>query len=178
MRKEPVVQALTITVSAAITVCVLNTAAGIFNLEPAQAQSNGSGPLYTFEGNKRMYGQKPEPAGMQEYQWRSTADSSNGDHIVEGQDYSSKVVSVRPGSRTKSDAKPATTVVQLLGPDGKLHYKEVKFCGELFTNTNATMSTVVRDKEGGVREYSWVKKKTASKPQGPECHIKYGPDWK
>lgn len=172
MRKEPVVQALAVTVSAAITVVVLNTVAGFCNFNSAQAQSQtqgGQSQTYSYEGNKRMLGQRSGAEGMQEYSWNAGE--------PQPVDAPGKVVSIRPGSNTKSDTKPATTVVQLLGPDGKLQYKEVKFCGELFNNTNATMSTVVRDKDGGVREYTWVKKKTASKPQGPECHIKYGPNW-
>lgn len=170
MSKKPVVQALTVTASAVVTVSVLNTLAGVMNLNaPAQAQGQPNyqeQPLYTFEGDKRMTGSRPPGPGMQEYNW-------NGAQPTSG-DAPGKVVSIRPGSNTKSDAKNATTVVQLVGPDGKLQYKSVKFCGELFSNTNATMSTVVRDKDGGVREYSWVKKKVAEKPKGPECHINYG----
>lgn len=169
MSKKPVVQTITVTVSAALTVSLLNALAGVLNLNaPAQAQGQNyqEQPTYTFEGDKRMTGSRPPAAGMQEYTW-------NGDQPTRG-DAPGKVVSIRPGSNTKSDSKTATTVVQLVGPDGKLQYKSVKFCGELFSNTNATMSTVVRDKDGGVREYSWVKKRVAEKPKGPECHINYG----
>lgn len=58
MRKEPVVQAIAVTLSAAITVVVLNTVAGFCNFNSAQAQSGQGSQTYTYEGNKRMLGQR------------------------------------------------------------------------------------------------------------------------
>src|SRR6185369_9788630 len=59
----------------------------------------------------------------------------------------------------KHESKPATTVVQLLGPDGKMQYKEVPFMGELSANKRAPNITDVKDGEGKVKEYDWIKKK-------------------
>jgi hypothetical protein len=58
----------------------------------------------------------------------------------------------------KGKAKPATTVVQILGPDGKMQYKEVLFMGTLSPNRKDPNITEVKDGEGKVKEYDWVKK--------------------
>jgi hypothetical protein len=57
----------------------------------------------------------------------------------------------------KSKIKAATTVVKLLGPDGKFEYKEVPFMGELSSNKRAPNITNVKDGEGKVKEYDWAK---------------------
>jgi hypothetical protein len=59
----------------------------------------------------------------------------------------------------KGKPKPATTVVQTLGPDGKMEYKEVPFVGELSSTKRAPNITDVKDGEGKVKEYDWIKKK-------------------
>ena len=72
----------------------------------------------------------------------------------------SNLVSTSKSAGQKSSAKKkpnATTVVQLLGPDGKMEYKEVKFVGELSANKRAPNITDVKDGEGKVKEYDWKK---------------------
>jgi hypothetical protein len=61
------------------------------------------------------------------------------------------------GATSKNKTKPATTVVQILGPDGKMQYKEVPFMGSLTANKRAPNVTDVKDGEGKVKEYEWAK---------------------
>jgi hypothetical protein len=63
------------------------------------------------------------------------------------------------GGGGKGKPKPATTVVQILGPDGKMEYKEVPFMGELSSTKRAPNITEVKDGEGKVKEYDWIKKR-------------------
>ena len=146
----------------ALLLCILSVVSSGQALAQSHSStgSNGTGPSYTFEGNKRMIGQKPA-AGMQEYKWARGDDSSIQHYLPEPKARNVTVTVAKPNR--KPDAKPATTVVQLQEPNGRLQYKEVKFCGELFTNKGAATSTVVRDKEGGIKEYTWIKKKTLVK---------------
>ncbi len=82
------------------------------------------------------------------------AANAGGSTDLGGTGGSAKVHALLP----KSTKKPATTVVQTLGPDGKMEYKEVPFVGELKSNKRAPNITDVKDGEGKVKEYDWVKK--------------------
>lgn|GEM_PF-4367633 len=144
-------------------------------------------PAWSFSGGKRLSSQEANPTGMHDYSGPGAAASTgtgiqeigpSGVSTVSPANAPVKIVPTVPISKTmggqkfltgnkngavvalpKHEAKPATTVVQLLGPDGKMQYKEVPFMGELSANKRAPNITDVKDGEGKVKEYDWVKKK-------------------
>jgi len=144
-------------------------------------------PAWSFSGGKRLSAQEANPTGMQEYSGIG-ASTPKGTGIQEigpsgvssvspanlpvntvptvpisktmgGQKFLTGTKNGAPILLPKHESKPATTVVQLLGPDGKMQYKEVPFMGELSANKRAPNITDVKDGEGKVKEYDWVKKK-------------------
>jgi hypothetical protein len=60
----------------------------------------------------------------------------------------------KPAARSKQ----ATTTVQMLGPDGKMQYKQVPFIGEVASTKRAPGVTDLKDGEGKVKEYAWARK--------------------
>ncbi|MBS1993869.1 MAG: hypothetical protein JSS86_18510 [Cyanobacteria bacterium SZAS LIN-2] len=143
-------------------------------------------PAWSFSGGKRVSSQTVDQAGMHEYSGPpGTGPAGTGIQEIGGSGGSVPSAANNPvklvplvknadkaagekfltGSkqgqapqRPKGAATPATTVVQLLGPDGKMQYKEVPFMGELSANKRAPNITEVKDGEGKVKEYEWVKK--------------------
>ncbi len=80
------------------------------------------------------------------------------DRVLSGNPLSTKKAAPAAASALKSRTKPATTVVQLLGADGKMEYKEVPFMGTLPANKRDANVIEVKDGGGKVKEYDWLKK--------------------
>jgi hypothetical protein len=114
------------------------------NVLPGDTNSSGTGINVVPSGtNSSGTGINVVPSGQGKLVDKSALTGSSGRTV---------------GSTGKGKPKPSTTVVQTLGPDGKMQYKEVPFMGELESNKKAPNITEVKDGEGKVKEYDWIKK--------------------